>query len=273
MSLEVRFASDPHDRYGLLRSLVLVLVVAGAGACSAPRVRVPSPDPLRLLPAPPDVDSSATREELDRILEIQTTRTPEREAQARADVELSVFRLLPGAEDEGLRAADLSSLVSLSDRLRDQVLKSIEPVKEAFGRPRPFVLEPRIHPCVPSPTTPSYPSGHAAFAAASARVLITAAPEREEGIARRARAYAWSRVVCGVHYPSDVAAGELLGRTIAARLLASPAFLRTLDAARCDLRAALGLGPPIDLRDQSALRTLGDRGAHRVAALALEGAW
>jgi len=238
-----------------LTLLLAPLLTAFAGCVPAQRVPLrdpPSLDLLRLLPAPPAPGSLETRAELDRILEVEAARTPEREALARADVELSLFRLLLGDDEGDLRPAGLPGIRALSDRLRDEVLRTVEPAKQSFARPRPFVLDPRIRPCVPTPSTPSYPSGHASFAMAGARVLIDLAPEWGEEITSRAREFAWSRVVCGVHYPSDVVAGEVLGRAIAERLLASPRFRRGLEPARRELRAALGLAPEPALQDRSA---------------------
>jgi undecaprenyl-diphosphatase len=97
-------------------------------------------------------------------------------------------------------------------------------VKFVVGRPRP-VLE---HPLATA-TSSSFPSGHAAGSAAVYGVLAllllraatTAAPDRAvphrvapvaiAGILVFAVAVAASRVVLGVHFPSDVVAGLVLG--------------------------------------------------------------
>ncbi len=68
---------------------------------------------------------------------------------------------------------------------------------------------------LPRTKDPSYPSEHAAIAAAAARVLAYAFPERapatfEEMASRAGR----SRTVAGVSFPSDVRAGLALGRSV-----------------------------------------------------------
>jgi acid phosphatase (class A) len=40
----------------------------------------------------------------------------------------------------------------------------------------------------------------------------------------RGREIGWSRVIAGVHYPSDLTAGRVLGMALARALLASPKF-------------------------------------------------
>jgi len=210
------------------------------------------PPGVRLPPPPPD--AAGTRRELDRILEIQAAASADRLARARADAELSLFRLLPDEADDADDDADVwrpPSLVALSDRVAERVLRELEPIKTHYARPRPYAVDPAIHSCIPPLESFSYPSGHAAFAFAGARILSELAPERASQIWARAREFAWSRVVCGVHFPSDVAAGEALGEEIALALLASPSFLRGLDAPRRDLRAGLGLAPERAPSDRS----------------------
>ena len=57
----------------------------------------------------------------------------------------------------------------------------------------------------------------------------------------RAREYGHNRIVGGVHFPTDDEAGRLTASVIAAVMFGSPAFRADLDAARAELRAALGL--------------------------------
>jgi membrane-associated phospholipid phosphatase len=45
------------------------------------------------------------------------------------------------------------------------------------------------------------------------------------------------RFLAGMHYPSDVAGGQILGAEIAKMLLANPAFLAKLDQAKAECLA------------------------------------
>jgi acid phosphatase (class A) len=72
----------------------------------------------------------------------------------------------------------------------------------------------------------------------------------------RARSIGESRVVCGVHYVSDIEAGRDAGSVLVARLHASPAFQADLAKARDEIKAArdtLHVGPEACLtQDQAA---------------------
>jgi acid phosphatase (class A) len=54
----------------------------------------------------------------------------------------------------------------------------------------------------------------------------------------RARSIGESRIVCGVHYLSDIEAGRDAGAALVARLHASPEFRADLDKARGEIQAA-----------------------------------
>ncbi|KAB2349038.1 phosphatase PAP2 family protein [Actinomadura rudentiformis] len=79
----------------------------------------------------------------------------------------------------------------------------------------------------PAPGDWSFPSNHATIAAASAAVIVVAWRSMAAVVLPLAALMAFSRVFVGVHYPHDVAAGFVLGVTVApvvvlvmARLLA-----------------------------------------------------
>ena len=68
---------------------------------------------------------------------------------------------------------------------------------------------------VSMPASTSFPSGHAAAAAAFATGVATATPEAGLPLGAAAALVAYSRVHTGVHYPVDVIAGTVMGTALA----------------------------------------------------------
>jgi undecaprenyl-diphosphatase len=95
---------------------------------------------------------------------------------------------------------------------------SSEVIKEITLRPRPFAVLPDVRLLVGAPHSYALPSGHttSAFAAASgtllaARRLLGRVPVWGWGMLALAAVIAYSRLYVGVHWPTDVAAGVVLG--------------------------------------------------------------
>jgi membrane-associated phospholipid phosphatase len=95
----------------------------------------------------------------------------------------------------------------------------LQGVKRFVARPRPFLANPEgTRRMIAEPHGTSWPSSHPAVLTTFTRVAA-----RELGIGALGRAaltgldasVAASRVVLGVHYPSDVASGLLFGRAVA----------------------------------------------------------
>jgi acid phosphatase (class A) len=219
--------------------------LAAAGSTSADTaqcVDARTLDLRRILPPPPAAGSPQERAELDVLLRIEAHRTPRQTDRARKDAELNIlgFADALGARPGALTAARLPLTLALFRRVSADEFAVINPAKREFGRPRPFTVEPRLHPVVAPPRSPSYPSGHSTWAYTTALVLGDMVPERRQQLLARAAEYAYDRNVAGVHYPSDVEAGRLAGTALAALLFACQPFDKEEAAARAELRSALG---------------------------------
>ena len=136
-----------------------------------------------------------------------------------------------------------SSVVGLTAHRHKKTLQLIDLVfslcifvemrfKHIFASIRPVALSPQIQPMIETPGHGSWPSGHATEAFAVATLLQalldtvpgTGSPPNgtlsREQLQRLAARIATNRVVAGVHYPVDSAAGRLLGTALAEFLVA-----------------------------------------------------
>ena len=88
-------------------------------------------------------------------------------------------------------------------------------VKDFTHRTRPFVAHPSIHPLYVVHSS-SFPAGHGATAFAGAVLLSVVAPRLAPFLLVLATLIGVSRVYVGVHYPTDVLAGAVLGAAVGA---------------------------------------------------------
>lgn len=93
--------------------------------------------------------------------------------------------------------------------------------KYFYDRPRPSEADPELAAALPAPRSPSYPSEHAATAGAAAAVLSHFFPDEASSFQAMAEEAAESRVLAGLQYPSDSAAGLELGRKVAEQVIAA----------------------------------------------------
>ncbi|MBC8026623.1 MAG: phosphatase PAP2 family protein [Steroidobacteraceae bacterium] len=194
------------------------------------------------LATPPAPESPQTRRELDELLELQRKRTPADVEAARADrkTEATRFYAAMGLQE----SADLPRVERLIGRAEDDVRLYIRAAKQTFRRLRPVEIEPRIRPCVGGVREDlSYPSGHSAYGYATAYLLIELAPERRDALLARADEFARQRMVCGVHFRSDIDTGRHGAQWLVARMPASQRYADDVAAAAMELRDALAARP------------------------------
>ncbi|HEV3045369.1 MAG TPA: phosphatase PAP2 family protein [Roseiarcus sp.] len=195
-------------------------------------------DLAKILPPPPKPDSPAQRRDLAVSLAWQERRTPAMVALAQADQDRSIFRFGVIFGDRFTKERLPKAAALFGKALDDERIVGAE-AKTFWSRARPFAASKRIRPCVVEPPTDSYPSNHATTGALYAEILARMLPEQKGRIRARADQYGRNRVICGVHYQTDVEAGERAGALEARAMFQNADFRRDFAAARIEIRKTL----------------------------------
>jgi acid phosphatase (class A) len=191
-------------------------------------------DLKQVLPMPPAQGSLAGQADLEAVLQAQAWRTPEQVAWALAVEKGDVFAnaaVLGG----WFTKENLPATAELFKNIGEDVRALGEQAKKVHLRDRPFKFDARVQPCVTASDTNSYPSVHATSAFVWAAVLAEIFPEKQAELFERAHRMAWSRVLGGVHFPSDVVGGRLLAEALVAELKKNAAFAAALERARAEV--------------------------------------
>lgn len=229
-------------RRAALVGLALLAHTAVAFAGDAPYLSPKDVDLLRFLPPPVAAGSAEDKAEIASVIATQKAASPERIAQAQYDAGETVYVMFGKILGPKFKADGLPLTDKLFERLGDSEDDVTDPAKKAFGRKRPYLAAPDdIKALVKASSSGSYPSGHTTRVTLEGIILGTMLPEKRAEIWARVADYAESRVVGGMHYPSDLVAGRQAGVAMAATALANPAFNADLEAATRELRAALGM--------------------------------
>lgn len=102
-------------------------------------------------------------------------------------------------------------------------------ISHTFYQPRPFVVEPQtVHQLISHPADSGFPSDHTAGSFGFAVGLLFAGISDGLWGLVFAAAVALSRVVVGVHWPSDIVVGALLGIVVALIVLGARGALEWL---------------------------------------------
>lgn len=189
---------------------------------------------------PPAQDGPQTKAEIAEILKLQKTRTPEIEAAVKADTQETGFEFADVMGSD-FTAAKLPKTAALLLKVHEAEGDLTDGLKDHYQRPRPFVFDKRVKPCTKMSKSFSYPSGHATGGTAMAVILAHMVPEKKEAILARGLLYAEHRVWGGVHYRSDIVAGQRAGVLLAQALLNDAKFKGIYKEATMELRESLGL--------------------------------
>jgi len=210
------------------------------------------PDHKVFLPPPPAVDSPAGTADLAIFRETRALEGKPRWELAASDDRIGSRKMLSDfgcAAGTDLAAIEAPALARVLARANADLLVMVGASKDHYQRPRPFVTEEGPICVEVSPAfaaSGSYPSGHSAAAWLYAMLLAELVPEDAAPIMARGRAFGESRVVCGVHYASDIDAGRVTTTALVAALHGNAEFEADMAAARAELAKASASAPRPD---------------------------
>lgn len=224
-------------------ALLTTLAVHAEEARYPPYLTAPQLQLADYLPPPPAADSPRARADLAAVLNAQARRSPEQVKQVQHDNEWddAVFHFAGDIFGTSFDAKRLPLTRTFFRRTQEDLVQVLIPAKRHYARPRPYEQDAAVIPVLPPPDGESYPSSYAMNGYLDATLLAMAVPEKRTELFARAKALAISRVIAGVHYPSDLEGGQIAAAALAARLLADPQAAADFAAVRKEIRAALNL--------------------------------
>ena len=203
------------------------------------------PDPLMIVGGPPTEDSPEAAAERAYFLSSRALEGSVRWKQAALDADLFgdvAHASFACAIGKAITVKDTPTLSRMMDRMVMDAAKSVAILKSTFKRPRPMVGHDDAPLCVAREdwmkTNSSYASSNAAAGWAWALVLAELEPAKASSVLVRGREFGENRVICGLHYASDITAGQTMASATVAALHANPEFLADLETARAELATA-----------------------------------
>ena len=202
------------------------------------------------LPPWPDDGSESAQSDLAGVLAAQAARTAADAADALVDATRSPVAWAQDAKALGpgftAQCYPLASalLVALHNDMR---LVNRAANQHRGIRNRPALVDARVVPSLPvdNVNRASYPSARAASSRVWALLLADIFPQRRDALISQAERSASLRLLAGVHFPSDIAAGRLVGSAAYAWLKTNGHFREALEMAKRDSASPAPCRPPI----------------------------
>jgi membrane-associated phospholipid phosphatase len=186
-----------------------------------------TPDEFRP-PPPPEYDSAATLAELAELKSF--ARTPRTNSIAVYWETFGGVRSFQLWNEHASRkvleyglgqdpAAATYALAAMNVAMHDACIACWD-AKFTYWRIRPSQLDPELKTLFPPPNHPSYPAAHGCISTAAAVVLARLFPGDADTLLAIGKEAADARIYAGIHYRSDIDAGQALGRAVAEKVLA-----------------------------------------------------
>jgi len=163
-----------------------------------------------ILPDPPTNDGEITKREILYVSELTKNRS---------NSDVNLIKLVDNEPTDlyhkTLRKLNLEFPGKIFDKSWNILKPIIKNLKHKHNRPRPYQLAEKYG--IPinlldskTAQTPSYPSGHTAYAALGAYILAAKYPQFSEYFFDKVQTAGMARMLMGVHYPSDNEASMII---------------------------------------------------------------
>ena len=201
-------------------------------------------DGAALLGPPPAPDSLIGQADRARYLETRALNDTPRWKQAMVDNDLwggGALKQYSCRLGVSIDEKQTPATLRILHRVELDVRTVGKPAKDHYNRARPMIGDDRPI-CVPREdwmkTNASYPSGHSMTGWSWSLILAELAPAKADDMLAVGKQIGESRIICGVHYASDIEAGRTLAGAMVARLHADPQFQADMRKARAELARA-----------------------------------
>jgi acid phosphatase (class A) len=199
-----------------------------------------------LIPPPPANGSAMDKRDLQGVLDLQKSLTPQAKERIQADVEQSVYRIAGEIFGPNFTKARFPLAGEFFDKVNKDSSVGVRDIKQKYKRLRPFQASKEVDTpanIAAASQGPTYPSGHSTFGAEVALLLAMMVPEKTAELHARGWEYGEHRVASGVAYPSDWEAAHIGATLMIALMMQKPEFKADFAAAKAEIRAGLGLAP------------------------------
>lgn len=202
-----------------------------------------APDSLAILPKPPQANSASFARDQAIFKQMRENKNEQLWKQAIIDADVSNEHLgRPFSEAFGVEINQKNTpiLFEILKKIKLDSRYSTQTAKKHYHRERPYAFF-NVKTCTPDEENEknqfvSYPSGHTTIGWTYALVLAQLRPERQNEIFKRGIEFGQSRVVCNMHWQSDVEAGYLMGSAQFSRLQADPQFQTDMIKAKTEVQ-------------------------------------
>lgn len=226
--------------FPLLTLLAFFAMSLRAGETKPKYLPAGQPDAIALLAPPPLPGSAEDAADLETTLRAYSAATPAERARGIDEIKLTIFHFAP-VIGPWFATGKFPKTEALFKEIETETKAVVNHAKKHWQRIRPYHADPARFPNAieqEERTDYSYPSGHSTRATVFALLLAELFPDKREALLATSRNIGWHRVQGGVHYPTDIFAGRVLGQAIVRELLANPVFQQDLAESKAELAAA-----------------------------------